>query len=524
MSKVKKLYDILSAKYDFGDYDAFASAMDDETKRRKIYDITSEQFDFGDYESFNSNLGYTPSAPSAEEIAEEMQPEDTITPQATSEEIAQIENFNNTNIFPQMQDTNLPFRTIEEKKESARIEEQIAAEEAALAAHREAERKRLHEDGTIQRMENAKREARRRKFAGLGKALSTIGSPSAYIPNTSGGTWEDMQQGAEEYAQNKLLHQRLDETLDMVRQGDINAEGSLGIGDATRGAWDSATRLSTWDVGISETLNALTYYDLVKKWEENPESLTATENALLDAIAETEYVNSLYSDQTGFWYGVGQSLPQSAAFMAETMVNPANALGQTAMKKVVRELGKRGVSAAARRGAGITTRVVGDIAEAAIGTATTRAGHVIGGAIDRNLGSMDFRVDDNGYVHYEGQEDDGVGGWEAMAKEFGAQFLGGYSEKIGATLIDPALDVLRGVTKGAVTFERLDKFVDALNNTKASKLMNGISNLRKKAHLDSTLAEILEEEFDMLMNASFIGDNNFGDPSDPNSVFNLRNQ
>ncbi len=523
---IRKIYDAMSAKYAMSeDFNTFASDIQDKNVARKVYDAMYSKYQMEeDFDTFYSDI----LSPSAEEVAEDMQPQDTITPQATPEEIAQIDNFNNANIFPQMHDTNLPFRTIEEKKESARIEEQIATEEAALAEHREAERKRLHEDGTIQRMENAKREARRGKLGNLGLMMLNGAGSAASVTGGNMGVelpeGVDIEQVAEEHRQNKLLHQRLDETLDMVRQGDINAEGSLGIGDATRGAWDSATRLSTWDVGISETLNALTYYDLVKKWEENPESLTATENALLDAIAETEYVNSLYSDQTGFWYGVGQSLPQSAAFMGETMLNPVNALGQTAMKKVVRELGKRGVSAAARRGAGITTRVVGDIAEAAIGTATTRAGHVIGGAIDRNLGSMDFRVDNNGYVHYEGQEDDGVGGWEAMSKEFGAQFLGGYSEKIGATLIDPALDVLRGVTKGAVTFERLDKFVDALNNTKASKLMNGISNLRKKAHLDSTLAEILEEEFDMLMNARFIGDNNFGDPSDPNSVFNLRNQ
>ena len=536
----KKLYDALSVRYDLGTFDKFTEGLQDENRRRKIYDAVIGTHDLGDYDTFISKLGLTTASDGSVRIAEEAEetgvirkalrgakkimakePKEVITP-ATPEEIAQIENFNNANIFPQIQDTNLPFRTIEEKKESARIEEQIAAEEAALAAHREAERKRLHEDGTIDRMKEAKKEAGKRKRRAL---ISAMGHAAILGEGMVTDEIADyVQDKTDEWAQNKLLHQRLDETLDMARQGELNADGSLGVMDAARGAWDSATRLSTWDVGISETLNAITYYDLVKKWEENPESLTATENALLDAIAETEYIKSLYSDQTGFWYGVGQSLPQSAAFMAETMLNPANALSQTAMKKVVRELGKRGVSAAARRSAGIATRVVGDVAEAAIGTATTRAGHVIGGAIDRNLGSMDFRVDNNGYVHYNGQEDDGVGGWEAMSKEFGAQFLGGYSEKIGATLIDPALDVLRGVTKGAVTFERLDKFVDALNNTKASKLMNGISNLRKKAHLDSTLAEILEEEFDMLMNARFIGDNNFGDPSDPNSVFNLRNQ
>ena len=478
-----------------------------------VYDIpvgVQEEF-FSRY----SDASYSaPSAPSAEEIAEEMQPQDTITPQVTPEEIAQIDNFNNANIFPQMQDTNLPFRTIEEKKESARIEEQIAAEEAALAAHREAERERLHEDGTIQRMEEMEREAKKarnkaRREAGRYALIAAEGFAPA-------GTSEAVLNAQREARQNAVVAETLDKALDKARAGEWGGLGENNVGnevaDFGLGLWDSATRISTWDFGVSDALDGLTIAQVVKKWEEDPESLTATERNLLDAMGMATAVQEAYQDQVGVGYAVGESLPVSAGFMASMYFNPASGLGKAAARQAVKKYGRQSI-------AKNLARIGGDIAETAIMTATTGGGRVAADALERI----------NGQSTYDGGQEDQKTVGEAVVKAIGSNFIENYSEALGE-YFDPLLGMSRRLAAGGLRKMNLDKWADALSDMQTSQMAASIRSLREKAKFGGVFGEIMEEEAGMALNAITVGDYTFSkEEADASNgekqwIFDLENQ
>ena len=490
MSKVKKLYDILSAKYDFGDYDAFASAMGDEAKRRKIYDIASEQFDFGDYDSFNSNLGY---APSAEEVAEEIQPKDE----------TRFGILGKMGQYMGSPSSYVPMPQAEEREPLTQAE---IDERAAM-------RKMLQDSGTIDRMEGMEKEARKNKFKAFGEALAYTPQVSSFgvASNIYKDTEEQLadaqraMEASEEHRQNKAMEQTLDVALDKARAGEWGGIGENNVGngivDFGLGLWDSATRMSTWDFGVSDTLNGLTIAQVVKKWEEDPESLTATERNLLDAMGMATAVQEAYQDQVGIGYAVGESLPQSAGFMASMYLNPASGLGKSLARQAVKKYGRQSI-------AKNLARIGGDIAETAIMTATTGGGRVVADAFNRINGSTVYDIDpETGIVMYGGQEDQKTVG-EAVAKAIGSNFIENYSEALGE-YFDPLLGMSRRLAAGGLRKINLNKWADALSDVQPSQMAASIRSLREKAKFGGVFGEIMEEEVGMALNAITVGDYTF---------------
>ena len=463
MSKVKKLYDILSAKYDFGSYKDFASAMDDETKRRKIYDITSEQFDFGDYDPFNSNLGYTPSAPSAEDIAEDMQPQDI---------------------------------------GYAQIKAHDGGPSLSEVEQRAATREYVQESGVIDDMKDMRKEARKEKRKSLLQTLGTTAMLAEGIVTDE--VAEANQQQAEEYRQNKVIAQTLDEALDKARAGEVDGFGE-GIAKGALGFWDSATRAATWDFGVSDAINGMTIYQILQKYEDDPESLTATEQRVLDAMGMATAIQEAYQDQLGIGYAVGESLPVSMGFMASMALNPASGMGKAAARHAVRRYGRNSI-------AKNLARVGGDIAETAIMTATTGAGRVAADALERINGRATYDIDpETGMVLYGGQQDQVEVG-TAMMKAIGANFIENYTEAVGNYMdFDPLYGMMKGVAEKGLRKVNLNKWADALTDVDPATMSSMMRNFKEKVKFDGVLGEIMEEEIGMAMDALFVGDNKWSD-------------
>ena len=55
--KIKKVYEVVSKKYDVGTLDQFRNDMKDPNKNKKVFDVVSKEYNVGDYNTFQKDLG-----------------------------------------------------------------------------------------------------------------------------------------------------------------------------------------------------------------------------------------------------------------------------------------------------------------------------------------------------------------------------------------------------------------------------------------------------------------------------------
>ena len=468
----------------------------------KVYRVKAS-----DYHSFMEEFR-APSAPSSESIQDEMDAEnkakytfgdmlkDTrsalLSDDRPKKRITMADTLNAS--VPGMVSADYS-KSVQEEQEKDMLTQEEKDQRAAM-------RERLQADGTIDLMEGMKEDAREAKRKTRREAIKY----GLMVAEGVAPQDVDLTSMATEHRQNKLLQEILDVALDMARAGEVEAEGLLGFGAGLGlGIWDSATRLSTWDMGFSDIANNATLQQIVEKWENDPSSLTATEQKVLEGIGMATAVQELYSDQVGIGYNVGQSLPESASFMMGMALNPASGLGKSLARNAVRTYGRNSI-------AKNLARIGGDIAETAIMSATTGAGRVAADALERINGSSTYEIGDNGVIMYGGQKDQETVG-DAVLKAIGSNFIENYSEALGE-YFDPLLGMSRKVAAGGLRKMNLNKWADALSDVQPSQMTASIRSLREKTKFGGIFGEIMEEEIGMALNTLFVGDNQWSDFTD----------
>ena len=510
----KWLYEQLTGLgYNLGSYEDYDQAMNDRTNQDWAYDAAkSRGINMGDRNSYYQAIGLATASDGSVEITEH------------KEEESRFGILGKMGQYMGSPSAYVPMPQAEEREELTQAE----------IDQRAAMRQMLQDSGTIDRMEEMEKEARKNKFKAFGEALAYTPQVSSF--GVSSNIYKDTEEqladaqraleASAEHRQNKAMEQTLDVALDKARAGEWGGIGENNVGngvvDFGLGLWDSATRMSTWDFGVSDTLNGLTIAQVVKKWEENPDSLTATERNLLDAMGMATAVQEAYADQTGIGYSVGESLPQSAGFMASMYLNPASGMGKALARQAVKKYGRQSI-------AKNLARIGGDIAETAIMTATTGGGRVVADALDRINGQSTYEIDpETGIVMYGGQEDQKTVG-EAVVKAIGSNFIENYSEAIGE-YFDPLLGMSRRLAAGGLRKMNLDKWADALSDVQPSQMAASIRSLREKAKFGGVFGEIMEEEVGMALNAITVGDYTFSKEEAEASkgkkqwIFDLENQ
>lgn len=517
----KWLYEKLSSHgYNVGaSADIFDSLMVNNPESRKWAYNTAQKhgYNVGEYDMFERLVGAMTDGLKTSESGSVV-----VSPTEAKENTDSINQFleNRDTLYTGLQDYNTGIVSGEEQR---RIDKAAADAEAQA----EAVRQRLQEDGTIDRMKESKKDARRDKLRAFGSMLGSTPQVTSFgvSSNVFDSTEEqlaDVGQAIDagtEYRQNKLLQEKLDVALDMARAGE-NQDGLRGVENFGLGLWDSATRLSTWDFGASDIVNNLTLMQIVEKWENDPSSLTATEQKVLEGIGMATAVQELYADQVGIGYNVGQSLPESAGFMASMALNPASGLGKSLARNAVRTYGRNSI-------AKNLARIGGDIAETAIMTATTGAGRVAADALERINGSSTYEIGENGVIMYGGQKDQETVG-NAVIKAIGSNFIENYSEALGE-YFDPLLGMSRKVAAGGLRKMNLNKWADALSDVQPSQMTASIRSLREKTKFGGIFGEVMEEEIGMALNAiSGVGDYTFSkekaEKEGKQWIFDLENQ
>ena len=279
------------------------------------------------------------------------------------------------------------------------------------------------------------------------------------------------------------------------------------VGGVLQGAKDSIFDLDTWDqsIGLEESARVL---EISKKLE-NGQSLTKGEQMIIDAL-----VNDLASDVSmaagfGRGYKAGKVTGESLPFMVETFLNPASGLGEAITKKFGKQILKKVSNKALGKAALYATRVGADVAGASIMAATTSQARVSADAMDRLTGEVDFSIDEDGGLTFNGFVGGEDSALKAYGKAFGSNTIDHFSEMVG-NYFGPL-----GHRAGRWSKKQLAKAADAFGMKKIANNLrtmtpNGFgaafNDFLEQTQWNGPIGEFAEEMVGGTLNALIIGD------------------
>ena len=291
----------------------------------------------------------------------------------------------------------------------------------------------------------------------------------------------------------KNLSTALEQAKKSEKVSDNARDARTGDSGFWRGVVDGLTDANAWTMGVLDIQGMMPMMRLKRKLE-NGEQLTDTEQALAQQMANNTAISEEYADKQGSWYNVGSIASQSLPFMLQfamtgggfgTLTRAGTKLGADAARKFTQNALLRNIIKH-------TGTAVGDIAGAAVMANTVGAANTVNDIFDRYRGTL-IQTGDGRYQFAGGK---GLG--QSIYEGATAQTIEFYTEKLGAHL---------AITK---------KTAKALGKMGLSKLSTAMSKLGGNKTL-SVLgmqdypSEVLEEEANIILTASLVGDNKFKD-------------
>lgn len=329
-------------------------------------------------------------------------------------------------------------------------------------------------------------------------------------------------------ARNALLDaQRMIDEADAAQRDNRYHEWALtrfGKG-AARGFGDKLFDARTWDMGLRDASDALALNKALTAFD-NGETLTPSQQAMLDAKAVELATVAYFGSQVSRGYNAGAVTASSIPFMLEFALNPLSTTGKTAVSKLSRYALKRFGKKALKRNATkyaaarMAARVAGDIAGAAAMTSTTGSVRTVADAANRMNGQIYFDTDENLNAVFDGHaEGDTLGA--AIAKAFASTTIENYSEMVGAYFA-PVLGAVGKQVRsgmGKIGLGKVMQFVDDVSMSDVGRL---ISDFERNAQWNGLFGEYAEEVAGGIMNALVVGDQTL-DTDEDTGVFNLNN-
>ena len=497
-NNIRDIYDALSRKSsgNIMPYEEFESMLiSDESKRRDVYNALSKGGNMIPFDKFNEGIMGSVQQPPQQSV----QPQASEAAAPVSESVQPVQQTPQVQqpVQPQQNDTAvqtlasggyMPRSMVPSSKEewdemNRQAQEVRNERQAALeAAQQKAEG--IDKDAIKEKRDTAREKKNRNFFRTLGAAYaSQIGGVTDLEGDIEKENWNQLKEASEQYYDNKVISDYLGDALDVINQVEkVDKKGHFNLG---QGFIDDAKDLSTWDMGYSDVLNGLTIKELVEKAEAG-EPLSALEQDVLDAVGFAQYVQDELGSQVGTSYKVGQSLPQSAGFMASLMLNPASGIGRQAGVAAMRKYGKKALARAARYG--------GDALEMGIATLTSGGGRTAAEMLEKLNGTATYDTDiEGGYNGYSGQQNQEENLWKAAWQSFASQYVENWSEAVGEYFFTFD-DILRTLTNGKFKVKSLDTLEDWLQASKKEKWGSRLADFRRRTKFDGIVGEILEEE------------------------------
>ena len=497
-NNIRDIYDALSRKSsgNIMPYEDFESMLiSDESKRRDVYNALSKGGNMIPFDKFNEGIMGSVQQPPQQPV----QPQASEAATPASEPVQPVQQTPQVQQPAQPQQNDTAVQTLasggymprsmvpsskEEWDEMNRQAQEVRNERQAALEAAQQKAAGIDKDAIKEKRDTAREKKNRNFFRTLGAAYaSQIGGVTDLEGDIEKENWNQLKEASEQYYDNKVISDYLGDALDVINQVEkVDKKGHSNLG---QGFIDDAKDLSTWDMGYSDVLNGLTIKELVEKAEAG-EPLSALEQDVLDAVGFAQYVQDELGSQVGTSYKVGQSLPQSAGFMASLMLNPASGIGRQAGVAAMRKYGKKALARAARYG--------GDALEMGIATLTSGGGRTAAEMLEKLNGTATYDTDiEGGYNGYSGQQNQEENLWKAAWQSFASQYVENWSEAVGEYFFTFD-DILRTLTNGKFKVKSIDTLEDWLQASKKEKWGSRLADFRRRTKFDGIVGEILEEE------------------------------
>ncbi|MDD7725198.1 MAG: hypothetical protein PUJ24_05995, partial [Bacteroidales bacterium] len=291
----------------------------------------------------------------------------------------------------------------------------------------------------------------------------------------------------------KNLSTALEQLKKSEKVSDNARDARTGDSGFWRGIADGLTDANAWTMGALDIQGLMPMMRLKRKLD-NGEQLTETEQALAQQMANNSAINEEYADKQGSWYNVGNIASQSLPFMLQfamtgggfgTLTRVGTKLGADAARKFTQNALLRNIIK-------YTGTAVGDIAGAAVMANTVGAANTVNDIFDRYRGTL-IQTGDGQYQFAGGK---GLG--ESIYEGATAQTIEFYTEKLGAHL---AITKQASKALGKMGLSKLSTAMSKLGGSKTLSVLG----------MQDYPSEVLEEEANIILNASFVGDNQFKD-------------
>ena len=291
----------------------------------------------------------------------------------------------------------------------------------------------------------------------------------------------------------KNLSTALEQAKKSEKVSDNARDARTGDSGFWRGVVDGLTDANAWTMGVLDIQGMMPMMRLKRKLD-NGEQLTDTEQALAQQMANNTAISEEYADKQGSWYNVGNIASQSLPFMLQfamtgggfgTLTRAGTKLGADAARKFTQNALLRNIIK-------YTGTAVGDIAGAAVMANTVGAANTVNDIFDRYRGTL-IQTGDGRYQFAGGK---GLG--QSIYEGATAQTIEFYTEKLGAHL---AITKQASKALGKMGLSKLSTAMSKLGGNKTLSVLG----------MQDYPSEVLEEEANIILNASFVGDNKFKD-------------
>lgn len=291
----------------------------------------------------------------------------------------------------------------------------------------------------------------------------------------------------------KNLSTALEQAKKSEQVSDNARDARTGDSGFWRGIADGLTDANAWTMGALDIQGLMPMMRLKRKLD-NGEQLTDTEQALAQQMATNTAISEEYADKQGSWYNIGNIASQSLPFMLQfamtgggfgTLTRVGTKLGADAARKFTQNALLRNIIK-------YTGTAVGDIAGAAVMANTVGAANTVNDIFDRYRGTL-IQTGDGQYQFAGGK---GLG--QSIYEGATAQTIEFYTEKLGAHL---AITKQASKALGKMGLSKLSTAMSKLGGNKTLSVLG----------MQDYPSEVLEEEANIILNASFVGDNKFKD-------------
>lgn len=310
----------------------------------------------------------------------------------------------------------------------------------------------------------------------------------------------------------------------IIDAGEAYDKGETWAGRLVRGMGDALTDTGLYDSGVEDMHDLRNVKNALDAYEAG--TATKEQKELLDVYALLHTAQGENADAMGGWYGAGGTTVQALPFMAQMAINPASNLGSATMKAAtkwgVKQFGKTAMNKYLKR-MFVTSlkaggRVTGDALAAVLPAFTFGSPAITADTYDRLIGNVNGTEDEAGNIIYKNRSDFETSKGAAIAKAAGANLLEYQSEMAGPYFGALSKIAKTGTLKGLEKIG-LEKTRDFLTRFSNKDFYRAYASFARKTQWHGTFEEYLEEVYNNVANAIFIGDMDFS--TGDNGVFNL---